>query len=143
MSKVKSQQSMVNGQSQDGYIALTSVLVISAIVLVLVVGAFNLSLVEMEKGSVRYNAEKAISWANLCAEEALQEIREDSDYTTEGKNYGDVPNNDGCSFTVSGDWPKTIQSTGFFQEHTRRLEITVSDDDPLLVIESWEETTGF
>lgn len=126
----------------SGFVALTSTIIISAVILLLIIGAFNLSIIEIDKSKARYNSEIARSWANLCTEEALQEIREDSDYTTESKSYGESES--GCSFTVSGDFPeKIVQSTGEYSYHTRRIEVTVSDYDPLLVIDSWEEVTDF
>ncbi len=147
MLKVNGQKLMVNDQwsmvkSQSGFIALTSTLIISAVILLLVVGVFTVSIIEIDKSKARYNSENARAWANLCTEEALQEIRDISGYTgsnefKEGEDYG-------CSFTVFGAFPKKIvQSTGFFQEHTRRLKVTISNDSPLLIIESWEEVTEF
>jgi len=129
---------------QSGFVALISTIIISAVVLLLIVGAFTISTIEIDKSKAKYNSENAFAWANLCAEEALQEIRENSEYTATDTTYGNI-NASGCSFSVSGDWVggKIIQSTGTFSDHTRRIKIVVIDYNPKLVIDSWEEVTEF
>ncbi len=144
MSKINSQSSIVNNQSQKGFIALTSTIIISAVILLLIVGIFTISIIEIEKSEARYNSEMARSWANYCVEEALQEIRDDSDYTTEeSEAFGG--SEDGCFFDVddNGNGGKIVQSTGEYSNHTRKIKVVVSEYDPLLVIDSWEEVTDF
>ncbi len=137
---------MINNYTKysSGFAALTSTIIISAVIVLLIVGAFTISTIEIDKSKARYNSENAWAWANLCTEEALQEIRENSEYTATDTTYGNI-NASGCSFSVSGDWVdgKTIQSTGFFSDHTRRIKVVVNDYNPKLVIASWEEVTSF
>ena len=137
---------MINNHTKhsSGVVALVSTIIISAVILLLIVGAFTISTIEIDKSKAKYNSENAFAWANLCAEEALQEIRENSEYTATDTTYGNI-NASGCSFSVSGDWVggKTIQSTGIFLDHTRRIEIVVSDYNPTIVIDFWREVTSF
>jgi len=134
----------IEKKSCKGFIALTSTIIISALILLLIVGALTVSVIEMEKGGARYNFEKSRSWANSCAEIALQEVRDDSNYTAENVTFGAPGEQDGCFYDVSGDFPeKTVESTGLFSDHTQRVRVVISDNDPTPVIDSWEEVSSF
>ncbi len=149
MLKGKSQRSntrfsfkLREGKSQDGFVALVSTIIISAVTLLLIAGAFTISVIEIEKSDARFGSETARAWVNFCAEEALQEIRDNSEYT--GSEEFEEEADYGCFFIVSGDFPqKIVQSMGFYSDYTKRIEIKVSDYNPLLVIDSWEEVTEF
>ncbi len=133
-----------NNNLQKGFTALTSTLIISAVIFILVISMFDFSSIEMDKNISRYNSEKALSWANNCAEEGLQIIRDDDgsnnlEYSPEGDT------SQGCSMILDGDWPagKVIKAEGFYKNYTKKIKIEVSEYIPKIVISSWEEVLEF
>ncbi len=102
-----------------------------------------MSIIEIEKSEAKYSSEMARSWVNYCTEEALQKIRENSDYS-DSEDHRSAETGDGCFFIVTGEWPeKIVQSTGQYSNYIKKIKVIVSDYSPLLEIESWKEVAEF
>jgi hypothetical protein len=124
-------------QSQ-GYIALMAVLIVGAASL-----AIGLALLTMGADSQRstlivQQSVQARSLATACAEEALQEIHDDTAFTGTGNlSLGQGT----CSYTVTntGGSNRTITSSGVVGEVTRKLEIYATIGVSSISIISWQE----
>ncbi len=81
---------------------------------------------------------EAKALADLCAEQALEEIRENTAFT--GANIIVVGNGQ-CDYLVTdtGGETRTIDVNGVVGVMTRQMDITVTAIDPLITIGSWQE----
>jgi len=133
------------GQNK-GFIALTSVVIISAVIVLLMVGIFRGSVGEMWRGAAKERGEQAFSLANLCMEIALNELRENPDTYTGGGIFEDfeegeceilpVVRNGDIIITTKGK----AEIEGRITTYTRRIEAEVSVTASGLEINSWKET---
>ena len=125
-----------------GYITLISTLVVGAVGLSIITTVLLLGLSASRNSFALQQLAQARSLSNSCAEKALEEIRESTSYAgtqtiTYGSNY--------CSYTVvsTGGEGKTITSTGTVGSISNKIEITLSDINPLIIITSWKEVANF
>ena len=122
-----------------GFVALTTVLIILAISLILGLGISLLSISEMTMGLEKTLSSRAYYLANLCAEDALMNLKEDSNYPggktieIEGGNCQILP--------IEGNW--TLKTIGNFQNQVKKMKIVISQVNPQMVIQSWEEVADF
>ncbi len=121
-----------------GYITLISVLVVGA-----VGTSIALSLLLLGNGASRNSfalqqSAQAKGLANACAEEALEQIREATPFVGSGNlSLGQGT----CNFTVTntGGNNRTVTASGTVGTIIRKLTITISAIDPLIVVSSWQE----
>lgn len=136
---VNNQRLTVNSQG-SGFIALTSVIILGAVVVLLIIGMFGGAVGEMEREGARERGEEALSWANLCLETALGKLREDSGYT--GDESIEIENVEGSCDILP--WEPaggiiTIKTEGEVAGYTKKMEAEVEEgSDPLNII-SWQE----
>ena len=136
---VISHKSLVNSQAR-GFIALTSVIIISAVIVLLIVGIFRSSVGEMERGKTKEMSGEALSLANTCAEIALNELRKDPDYSVSEEitiDEGGIV----CYISEVGieDGKTVIKTKGEASNHTRRIQVAVESFNPIEIAE-WKET---
>jgi hypothetical protein len=108
---------------QTGSIALISILIVSAILLILVIGTSDsqLSTAYQQLNSISYKTSYYISEA--CLEEVMGKIKTNSGYVGGTVNVGD----DGsCEVVVTGDSTKTISVVTTFGSYTQNYEAQVS-----------------
>jgi len=129
-------------KTNQGYIALISVLIISALVLLIASSASLSSLSESDMGLGENQSWEAYYLANLCAEEALQQIRDSLPY--EGSENISL-NSGNCSYTVIREpgQNRTINATGTIGVIARKLRIKVDQINPQINVASWQEITEF
>lgn len=128
--------------NQRGYITLISVLVVSTISV-----AITVSLVLLGVGSSRSSfaleqVNQAKALANLCAEEALQEINDSTPYTgTDNLTIGQGT----CTYTVTntGGQNRTITASGTVDTIIRKVSISIDAINPNINITSWQEVVSF
>ena len=116
----------------------------------LVVGAVGvaiaLSLILLGNGSSRTSfalqqSAQAKGLANACAEEALEQIRESTAFTGSGNlTLGQGT----CTYTVTsgGGQNRTIATSGTVGTILRKVSITISAINPLIVVTSWQEVAN-
>lgn len=129
-------------RNQQGYIALITILIISALVLLLGISANLLAISESDMGLGKNQASGAYYLANTCAEEALQQIRDSVPF--EGSGNLSVGNGI-CSYTVTRlvAQERTIIASGTVGTITRRLSIALDKINPDINITSWQEVADF
>ncbi len=118
--------STVRGQSQDGYIALFSTIILSAVFVLLFIGMFTLAIGGMGRITDKESSFQAISWANLCVEEALNAVRKDPDDALD-ISHGIIDN--GCEVTDKDDDPEkgdlSFNVKGAYSEYEKKMEVVV------------------
>ena len=138
----------VNGMSnkikiQEGFIALITVLIISAVVLLVAVSASLLGISESDMGLKQSLSSRAFYLANLCAEDALVKLKQDLGYS--GNETLDI---DGDSCTIlpiegNGNIDRTVKTKGEVLGQVRKIKVEIDRVNPQMQIRSWLETTEF
>jgi len=127
---------------RKGLILITSALIIGtvglAIVLILVLlgvssylGGFS-----FEKGN------KAKALANVCAEQALMQIRNNTSYT--GTNSVTLSTGT-CNYTVlnTGGTTREVRADGTSSTTVRRVKVIIDQLSPQIHFTSWQEVVAF
>lgn len=126
----------------NGYIALTSILIISAIVLLIALSTGLLSISELNMGLEKNQSAEAYYLASACAEQGLQEIRNSDSFTGTGNLSLE---NGNCSYDVSqtGGENRTVEASGIVNNIIRKIKISLDTINPNINITSWQEVPDF
>lgn len=124
---------------EDGFIALVVILIILAIALMVGVGLSLGSVSEMKMGLQKNFSSRAYYLANLCAEGALMKLKESSSYP--GNETIDMVIGSCTILPIEGNW--TIKIFGSSSGQVKKMKIVVSQINPKIVINSWQEVGDF
>ncbi len=122
-----------------GFIALTTVLIILVIALLVGIGLGLRSISEMKMGLQKSQSSESYYLANLCAEQALMKLKEDSNYT--GNETISTENGICEILPIEGSW--TIKVSATSSNQIKKMKIIVSQINPQMIIVSWEEVPDF
>lgn len=125
-----------------GYITLISVLVAGAVGVAITVSVILLGVGSSKTSFSIQQASQARGLAQLCAEEALQQIRNSTSFTgTDTISSGQGT----CTYTVTsqGGQNRTIQATGTVGTVVQRLSIVIDKTNPTIQAVSWQEVSNF
>ena len=128
---------------KDGFIALISLVIISAIVLVVSLGVSLRSIDQTRSGMTNEFGMRALSSAERCAEEALMRLKNDLLYAG-GESI--IEGGETCEIlpiTGAGNTDRTVQTRSTISAHTKKISIVVSQVNPLLIIGSWNAVPDF
>lgn len=124
---------------QQGFIALITVLLVLTITLTVGLTLTFLSISEAKMGLQKNQSSQAYYLANLCAEHALMRLKETNGSYT-GQFFDDIENGS-CQISIEGNW--TVKVLANFQNQVKKMKIIVSQINPEMIIESWEEVAEF
>jgi hypothetical protein len=129
----------MNLRNKGGYIALVSILVITAVALAISVSISLLGVGEAKSSLDYRRGQEALKIAESCIEEALFRLRNDDTYTGGSLSIG----NGSCTISVSGSGSdRTIdvvaQVLGLAQ-YTKKLQVTLVLAGNSVNITSWSE----
>lgn len=122
----------------NGYILLISVIIVGAIATAIAVGLLYLGAGSSKNAISHQQSEKAKAAANACAEEALEQIRLNQNYS----GSGNISINGGmCEYSVinTGGQNRAIDVSSTMDAVSRRVFITVTAIMPK-IIATWQET---
>lgn len=123
-------------QKRKGYVALSSLLVISAVVLMVVISASLLSLSEGQMGDSVRKGEEAFFFVEGCLEEALLRARDSSVYEGGVLNLPDGQ----CTIDIikdDGNW--TVTASGSKDGYQRSVEAQIRRGCDQIELISWQE----
>jgi len=126
-------------KNQQGFIALTTVLIILAITLAIGIGLGLNSISEMQMGLQKNQSSAAYYLSNLCAEHALMKLKENSAYS--GNETATTEKGSCQILSIEGSWIVKVSATSSGQ--AKKIKIIVSQIDPEMIIDSWEEVAEF
>ena len=124
---------------EKGFIALITLLILFLISLSIGIGLGLRSISQAKISFQKSQSLKSYYLANLCAEQALMNLKEKINYsgnetTTEsGGNCQILP--------IEGNW--TIKIIGNFQNQIKKVKIIVGQVNPVMIIQSWQEVADF
>lgn len=119
---------------QKGYIALASVLVISAVILTIGVSVSLLSISELQISLAEKKKEETIDFVESCLAEILLKLNEDNAVSTEIS----LPEGN-CSVTINSQnssWTFTV--SGSVDNYTKNVQVTATRGSTVEII-SWQE----
>jgi len=129
-------------QKQNGFITLTSVLVVGAVGVAIATSLILLGLGSSRTSFAVEQSNQAKGLANACAEEALQQIRDSTPFT----GSGNLTLGQGiCTYTVTnqGGQNRTITSSGTVGSIIRKVKIIIDKINPTIQVVSWQEAADF
>lgn len=126
-----------------GFIALISVLVVGALVLVVSVGVASRSLSESQSSFAEQQSGRAFSLATLCAETALLKLQNVLDYSG---SESILTGGNSCSILLiggSGNINRTLKALSTVSGYTRKVQVEISEISPVMKIDLWEVVADF
>lgn len=125
-----------------GYITLISILIISAIAVTLTLALMLLSVGSSQSSVTITQSRQAETYANACAEEALEQIKTNTSFTGSGNLSFSVGN---CNYEVlsGGGQSRTINAYGTAGNAMRRVKVQLTAASPTFTISSWQAVADF
>jgi hypothetical protein len=130
---------MYRRMKQSGYVALMAVLIVGAASLAIAT-ALLLTAADSQRATIiTQQSAQARNIAAACAEEALQQIHDNTSFTSAGTNMNVTPGS--CTYTVTntGGSNRTITSSATVSGVVRRLQITITIGVSNITINTWQE----
>lgn len=130
-------------QNKNGYVTLISVLVAGAVALSAVLTLIDLSIITSRAGIMLERSSIAKALASTCAEEALENLRENPDYAG---NETLVLSTGTCVIRPilgSGNTDRTVQTSGTAGTNVQKLEVKIAQIRPAIQLTSWREISDF
>ncbi len=127
-------------KSQRGYVALMAVLIIGAASLAISLALLTTGADSQRSTLVMQQSGQARGLASSCAEEALQQIHDNTSFTgTNALSFGQGS----CSYTVTntGGTTRTIDATGTVNSVVRKVKVYVTISASSISITSWQEVS--
>lgn len=124
---------------QKGFITLFSVILLTALSIALVAMLMAQSLLATKNSGDETSALKARASATACAELALQNLRDNYNYTGNGSQS---LNSGTCGYLVTnlGGNNRNIQASSTVSGFVNKISITADASSPAIHISSWQET---
>jgi len=127
----------------NGFIALTSMLIIGALVLTISIGVLLRSINEMKMSLGEQEAHRALALVNLCGELALMKIESVFNYSGNESIIIGEESCDVLQIEGSGNTDRTIKVQSTVSGYTKKVKIEISQISPAMYISSWEEVQDF
>ena len=141
MKKKLASRVLLHTEITRGYIALISVILISALGVAIMVATIASGISASKTDFSLQQSGSARSMAVSCAEEALQKILE----TATTSSTGNLTIASGtCSYLItSSSSIITINSSGFLGTVTSKIKVVIASTSPSITLSSWEEVADF
>ena len=129
-------------EAKKGYIALISVIVISAIGLAIMLSVISAGVDASKTDFSLQQSGSARVLASSCAEEALEKILETSTTSSSGSL---VIGSGTCTYLITSTNGQniTINSTGVLSAVTSKIKAVIASTSPSISLSSWEEVADF
>lgn len=128
---------------ESGYVALIAMLVIGAVASTIAGSLLLLGLGSSRSSFAEERSNHAKALANACSEEALQQIRDNTNYSA--SNVTITLGQGSCTYSVivNAGENRTINSSGTVGSITRKVKVTVTAINPKIIVSPWEEVSDF
>ena len=121
----------------EGFIALVALLIILGIIILIGLTVSQLSIGEAQMAFQRSQSLQAYYLASLCGERALITLKENSSYAGENINI----EGGSCEIYVEGNWILRVKAD--FQNQVKKIRVIISQINPQITIQSWQEVADF
>ncbi len=130
---------MTYNSKKNGFVTLTSVLIIGAVCLAIAVSILYSSIDSNKSGYVSLLSSQARGIAQACAETALSKLKQDSKYAGGETLTIDTGSCAISSVSGSGASNRTFTASGTVKGVTRKLSVSVATVSPQMTLSSWQE----
>lgn len=139
---IRDVQDRACSEMRRGYIALISVILISALGVAIMVSVIASGITATKTDYSLQLSGSARSLASSCAEEALQKILETS--TTSGSGNLTIASGT-CTYliTSTSSLATTINAMGVLGTIVSKIKVVLATTTPSIVLSSWEEVSDF
>lgn len=121
--------------NKNGFIAITTILIISAVVLGIATTVALVSIGEGQASLALTKGENTLQFVEGCAEDALLKIRNNGSYAG-----GTITRPEGtCSITIVAGSPSTLTATTQDTKYNRTVEIKYTRSSSGIILSSWKE----
>ncbi len=130
-------------KTQKGYIALISILIVSGVTLLIAISTSLFGISESDMGLQKSQSSETFYLASLCAEDALMKLKNDLKYPG---NETLIIGEGSCTILKlkgGGNYDRVIKTTGTIYNQTRKIRIEITQVNPKMEINSWQEVTSF
>lgn len=130
-------------REEKGFIALISILIISAVMLAVGVGLSLRSIGETNMVLSEELSNRTLALSDACAEHALLELKNDLNYFG---NESIIINGESCDILTidgSGNLNRTVKTQSAVSNYVKKIKVEVSQVSPAMEIASWEEVGDF
>lgn len=126
-----------------GFIALISILIISAVILLIALGVSQFGISQSKIALQRNQTSESYYLAQSCAEEALMKLKEDLGYR--GNEILNIEGNSCAILSVggSGNRNRLVKTTSNAYNQIRKIKIEIDRINPLMEIKYWQEVANF
>lgn len=126
-----------------GFITLISVLLVGAVGVAITLSVILLGLGSFRTSFALEQSNQAKALANACAEEALQQIKDSTPFTSTGTSL--TLGQGSCTYTVTNDGAqnRTITAIGTIGTVIRKSKIIISQISPSITVTSWQDVPDF
>jgi len=131
-------------KTENGFIALVSIVIVGAIALVISVGLSLRSIGEMKMSLNEQLSNTALSLADACVEYGIAQLKNDLNYA--GDETIIIDGSDSCFiFAVegSGNDNRIIKTQAIFSGFTKKVEVVIAQVNPATQVTLWEEVADF
>lgn len=125
-----------NRQKNKGFVALLTIILVSAAVLIMAFSSSILGLGSLEGGVTQTGSSRAFWMADTCIDEALERLRESASYA--GGNESNTNASCIISVTPSGDERLISVTASTTDGYYAEIESQVDLSQGFVVINSWE-----
>ena len=135
-------KSFISFQSQRSFTTITSVLIISAIIFLLIIGMFRTSVGEIERSTAKEKGTTALSLSNLCAEIVLKRLKEDPNYRQSIEEKIEIAEIEGSCYILSvedGDGGIVIKTKGEIGQFIKKITLKATIINDKIEIIKWVE----
>ena len=133
----------IQNQKNKGFIALVSVLIVGALILTVSVGASLRSIDETTISLGEQESNRALSMANLCAEQALLKLTTIPNYVGNESINVDGQSCDILTVGGVGNTERIIQTQSTVANYTKKIKIDIDQISPTTTISSWVQVSDF
>lgn len=125
---------------KKGFIALITIVIISATTLLLVLGASGIGLGELDSGFSDGKSGEAFAIAEGCIDEVLRRLHLDSNYGVGAGTINLSVHNGSCTIEVTANASeRTINVTGTADDFNKSLRVVATVSGGTVTLDSWSE----
>jgi hypothetical protein len=140
--KISNQKSNKYFLNNNGYGLLLGVIILGAASLAVVL-SMTFSGLNAKRGSnLLLDSMQARASANACVELALEEVRNNINYSDSGGEIFPLGNCSYQVFILSGEG-RRIEATGLSRLSTRKVKVQIESLSPQISLSNWEEVGSF
>lgn len=130
-------------ENNKGFIALITIIIVLALVLLVGISASLLSISESDMGLEKSQSAETFYLATACAEQALMKLRENPSYSGNEPLNFDSGNCYIFPLEIVGSQGRIVKTSGNAYNQISKIKVEIAAINPVMQITSWQEVSDF